>query len=127
MFCLPLDFSFPLLHYCRLIQNAISFNGDLSSFDTAKVTTMDFMFQGTTMFDQEALVDWDVGSVSSFDGTFKSALAFSQNISSWNVSNVRPLCRCVVCDLYSTLLTLMILGSRQQRSPWSLVICSTTP
>jgi Mycoplasma protein of unknown function, DUF285 len=72
-----------------LLQKAVSFNGDVASFDTANVVRMDSMFSGATVFNQASVARWNVSKVTNFAETFKDALSFNQNLSSWNVKSVR--------------------------------------
>jgi Mycoplasma protein of unknown function, DUF285 len=74
------------------LQKAVSFNGDVSTFDTSKVVRMDSMFNGATVFNQPAVSQWNVSKCTSFAETFQDALSFNQNLSQWNVQSVRSLC-----------------------------------
>jgi Mycoplasma protein of unknown function, DUF285 len=83
------------------LQKAVSFNGDVSTFDTSKVVRMDSMFNGATLFNQPAVSRWNVSKCTSFAETFKDALSFNQNLSQWNVTSVRLLCFGIVPSLCS--------------------------
>ena len=64
-----------------------SFNGDISGWNTSRVTDMIWMFRGATNFNQD-ISGWDVSSVTHMSGMFKGATSFNQNISGWNTSKV---------------------------------------
>ena len=64
-----------------------TFNGDISKWNTEKVTTMSFMFHSASAFNQ------DIGklehSASDYmEYMFYSASAFNQDIGSWNTAQV---------------------------------------
>ena len=70
-----------------MFQRAISFDGDLSSWDVSSVTDMSDMFQRATSFDGD-LSSWDVSSVTDMSNMFNSASSFNQTLNSWDVSKV---------------------------------------
>jgi surface protein len=53
---------------------------------TSQVTNMNYMFYGTTSFNQD-ISGWDVSHVTTMDGMFAYS-GFNQPIGGWNVSNV---------------------------------------
>jgi len=64
-----------------------SFNGNVTGWDTSKVTSMNSMFNSASAFNQD-LNDWDTSNVLYMQNMFKDASAFNGNISSWNTSKV---------------------------------------
>lgn len=78
-------------------QLANAFNQNIGSWNMGKVTNTNKMFSQTAKFNNGNSPDinnWDMSSVTimgantSFDGMFRSASAFNQNIGNWNVSKV---------------------------------------
>jgi surface protein len=65
-----------------MFLNANTFNGNLTSWNTSNVTTMDSMFQGATVFNGN-ISSWNVGNVGNVDQMFKNATNFNRNLSSW--------------------------------------------
>jgi surface protein len=56
---------------------ALSFNGDISSWDVSSVTNMDVMFRSAQSFNGD-LSSWDVSSVTSMGSMFYGASALSE-------------------------------------------------
>jgi len=69
----------------NLFNSALSFNEDISSWDTAKVTNMNGMFYNADDFNQP-IGSWDTAKVTSMISMFDGATAFNQNISGWDVA-----------------------------------------
>jgi surface protein len=80
-----------------LFASALSFNDDISAWNTANVTSMALMFAdliglfsdspaGSTF--NQSLSSWDTSSVTDMSGMFNDASEFNQSLSSWNVSLV---------------------------------------
>ena len=73
-----------------LFQNATVFNNggspDINNWDTSKVTTMHFMFVYSSAFNQP-IGNWNVANVTDMSYMLYSA-PFNQDIGNWNVSNV---------------------------------------
>ena len=63
------------------------FNGDISNWDTSKVTNMYAMFWQTTSFNKP-IGSWDTSKVTNMNSVFSSATAFNQDIGSWDTSGV---------------------------------------
>ena len=70
-----------------LFSNKVTFNGDISHWDTSSVTSMDSMFFNASVFNQ-AIGNWDTSSVSNMNRMFRNAFVFNQAIGSWNTSSV---------------------------------------
>jgi surface protein len=70
-----------------MFQNATSFNKDISTWDTSKVTTMMAMFYGATTFNQP-IGSWNTSSVTTMMWMLLGATSFNQPIGSWNTSSV---------------------------------------
>ena len=75
-----------------MFYKAISFNGDISSWDVSSVTHMSHMFWGTTSFNQP-LDSWDVSSVTDMYAMFSRATSFNQPLDSWNMSSATRIAR----------------------------------
>jgi surface protein len=69
-----------------------SFNGDLSGWDTSRVSNFKQTFADASEFNQP-LSSWDVRSATSMELMFAGASNFNQNLSSWNVSKVTTMHR----------------------------------
>ena len=64
-----------------------TFNGDISKWNTAKVTNMYDMFYSASAFNQD-IGSWNTAQVTTMDAMFDSASAFNQDIGSWNTAQV---------------------------------------
>ena len=67
--------------YCALAY------GYISSWDTKKVTNMEYLFADNTKFNVDISL-WDVSSVKNMKSIFHDALAFNQPLDKWDVSSV---------------------------------------
>ena len=64
--------------------------GNMNSWDTSAVTTMQAMFEDATGFNQP-IGDWDTSNVTTMYGMFfkyNGGMTFNQDIGNWDVSNV---------------------------------------
>ena len=66
--------------------------GEISTWDTSKVTSMYGLFCGATSFNQP-LNKWDVSKVTNMYSMFEGAHSFNQSLNNWNVSNVKNMRR----------------------------------
>ena len=64
-----------------------TFNGDISKWDTGKVTDMGSMFFLASTFNQD-IGSWNIAQVTDMGYMFGSASAFNQDIGSWNTAQV---------------------------------------
>lgn len=71
----------------NMFRDAVSFNGDISSWDVSGITDMSNMFRNATSFNQP-LNDWNVTSVYNMLWMFRDATSFNQPLYSWDVSGV---------------------------------------
>jgi surface protein len=70
-----------------MFDGAIAFNGDISRWNTSSVTFMTGMFANAESFNGD-LSAWSTGSVSQMGGMFYNAASFNQDLSGWNVEQV---------------------------------------
>ena len=64
-----------------------TFNGDISKWNTGKVTTMEGMFYQASAFNQD-IGGWNTAQVTHMGDMFDSASAFDQDIGGWNTAQV---------------------------------------
>ena len=64
-------------------------DSNIGSWNTARVTTMQCMFEKATAFNQN-IGDWNVASVTTFNAAFANP-SFNRDISKWNVAAVTDL------------------------------------
>ena len=72
-----------------------TFNGDISKWNTAQVTTMNYMFYQASAFNQD-IGSWNTEKVTDMQYMFYSASAFNQDIGSWNTEQVTSMNLCLV-------------------------------
>jgi len=70
-----------------MFSGAISFNQDISPWNTSNVSNMRDMFTFTQAFNQP-IGSWDTSNVFNMDFMFELATAFNQDLTSWNVVNI---------------------------------------
>ena len=70
-----------------MFLGATSFNASIGNWDTSKVKNMKDMFDGATSFNQD-ISGWDTGQVKDMENMFRGATAFSKDISGWDVEAV---------------------------------------
>ena len=71
----------------ELFSNNITFNTDISFWDTSNVIQMDKMFYNASIFNQN-IGNWNTGKVKSMNAMFKKAVLFNNNIKFWDTSKV---------------------------------------
>ncbi len=71
----------------RMFVDAEKFNQNLSSWNTKNVTNMSEMFGGTDEFNQD-ISQWNTAKVKAMSFMFCNAWKFNQNLSGWNVKEV---------------------------------------
>ena len=82
--------------WCSNPASAEAVHGPISAWNTSRVTDMSQLFYAETAADtvscmyqfNEDLNAWDVGQVTSLEGTFSGALMFNQPLGGWDVSKV---------------------------------------
>ncbi len=74
----------------EMFAGAVSFNGNINSWDVSTVLNMDKMFSYATSFNQP-LNSWDVSSVTNMQDLFEDAESFNQPLDNWDVSSVTNL------------------------------------
>lgn len=68
-------------------EDTINTYGNISSWNTSKVTNMDNLFKNKLEFNED-ISSWDVSNVTSMTSMFHNAKKFNKPINSWNTSNV---------------------------------------
>jgi len=73
-----------------MLESDFSFNQDVSMWDMSNDTIIDYMFYHDTLFNCGGgnLGLWSTGSIKHMLGTFERNRALSQNLGTWDVSNV---------------------------------------
>ena len=62
--------------------------GNISTWDTSRVTNMDYLFGGATLFNGD-ISKWNTGNVTSMYAMFYLASSFNGDISKWNTGKVQ--------------------------------------
>ena len=70
-----------------IFNGATSFNQPLNNWNTANVTIMNYMFAGAISFNQP-LNNWNTANVTNMDGMFLIAASFNKPLNSWNTAKV---------------------------------------
>ncbi|MFN7675231.1 BspA family leucine-rich repeat surface protein [Flavobacterium sp.] len=70
-----------------MFRSATAFNQNIGSWNTAAVTNMEALFYSATAFNQN-IGSWNTGAVTDMSSMFLGATAFNQNIGSWNIAAV---------------------------------------
>ncbi|MEL6976619.1 MAG: BspA family leucine-rich repeat surface protein, partial [Bacteroidota bacterium] len=71
-----------------MFEDATSFNGDLSGWDTQNITNMAAMFKGAAAFVGNGIENWDTGNVRHMQSMFSEASVFDANLANWNIQNI---------------------------------------
>ena len=71
----------------NMFEDASSFNGDVSGWNTGRVWDMNSMFSWATAFNQSVSA-WDTGQVSNMSFMFYDASSFNQSLGAWDISAV---------------------------------------
>ena len=74
----------------QMFYSASAFNQDIGGWNVENVYEMGRMFAGASAFDQD-IGAWDTSGVTTMDGMFWAASAFNQDIGGWNVENVNEM------------------------------------
>lgn len=64
-----------------------AFNQDLTNWTFTKLADARWMFRNTDSFQGTGVSGWDVSTCTNFSYMFQNALAFNQDISSWDIRN----------------------------------------
>ena len=71
-----------------MFDAAVSFNGDITSWDTTGVKTMDEMFTSAVSFNRD-ISGWPTSkNLESMQGMFKNARSFNQDLSRWTFPTI---------------------------------------
>jgi surface protein len=68
----------------RMFMNAPSLSANLAVWDTSRVASMQFMFDGASSFTGRGLEQWNVSNVTSLRGMFRGASHFDANLCRWS-------------------------------------------
>ena len=77
------------------------FDGDISKWNTEKVTYMRSMFSSASAFNHD-IGSWNTAQVTNMEYMFYYASAFNQDIGSWNTAQVTNMDICFITLLRST-------------------------
>lgn len=76
-----------ITNMAKWFSDKISFNSDISHWDTSIVTNMYMTFQRAQTFNQD-IGDWNTSNVINMGSMFMNAFKFNQDIGAWDTSNV---------------------------------------
>lgn len=76
-----------VMNLSYMFQSAISFNGNISNWNTASVIDMSFMFASASSFNGD-ISAWNTSNVVNIAYMFYYAVFFNGDISAWNTVNV---------------------------------------
>jgi len=68
--------------------NDSNFNGNLSGWNTANITSMGTMFNNCQSFTGTSITGWNTSNVTNMGSTFYRATAMNANLSGWNTTKV---------------------------------------
>lgn len=78
------------LSFYNMFKGTPSFNQNISTWTTDRVTNMSYMFDGSTAFNGSLASSgsyiWNTSAVTNFVSMFSTATAFNGNITNWNTS-----------------------------------------
>ena len=66
-----------------MFNQASSFYGNISSWNTSAVNDMSWMFYGASSFNQEGVSKWDISAVSDMRYMLNGAKSFNQDLCVW--------------------------------------------
>jgi len=89
--------TFSVTDMSNMFNGAIAFNQDIHNWDVSSVTTMEGMFYGATIYNNGSVTNsggtpltWGNNTkVTNVTNMFRGAIAFNQDISTWDVSGVQ--------------------------------------
>src|SRR5690606_38992608 len=70
-----------------MFYGAVSFNGNIADWDTAKVTNTGWMFRNASSFNQD-ISSWNISGLNNMTGMFQEAISFNQDLTNWNTQSV---------------------------------------
>lgn len=73
-----------------MFKDAISFNQDISQWNTSNINNMGYLFDGATAFNQD-IGDWNTSNVIYMTAMFRDTNFFNHDLSNWNVSKVEDM------------------------------------
>jgi hypothetical protein len=73
-----------------MFKNSVLFNGDISTWYTINVRSMESMFEDAHSFNCD-ISGWNVRKVKSMKKMFRGAYVFNQNITMWVITSVKDM------------------------------------